>query len=221
MSAESSPILNVAVVTGRHPHEVRSFQHAISSIADAECYIQHMEDWIHTPKEERESYETVVFYNMHMDLPTENAHWCDRPLKQALEQLGDTKQGIFLLHHAILAFPKWSLWSKIVGIDDRRFEYYPDQTVKIEIVDPQHPITAGLQSWEMIDETYKINEPENGSQLLLSTNHIKSSNAIAWTRTYRNSRVFCFQSGHDHNAYENENFRLILARGIRWCAQKI
>jgi type 1 glutamine amidotransferase len=41
---------------------------------------------------------------------------------------------------------------------------------------------------------------------------------IAWTRQYKNARVFCYQSGHDNQAYANPNFRKVVARGIHWLA---
>jgi len=39
---------------------------------------------------------------------------------------------------------------------------------------------------------------------------------IAWTRTFRESRVFCLQSGHDSEAFADANFRRILANAIQW-----
>ena len=68
----------------------------------------------------------------------------------------------------------------------------------------------------MLDETYVVAEPDADSELLLFTDDPKSMRSIAWTRRYKNARVFCFQSGHDHNAYENPNFRLVVSRGIQW-----
>jgi type 1 glutamine amidotransferase len=45
--------------------------------------------------------------------------------------------------------------------------------------------------------------------------------AIAWTRDFKGSRVFCLQSGHDNETYVDPNFRTVLTRGIQWCARRI
>ena len=44
---------------------------------------------------------------------------------------------------------------------------------------------------------------------------------LAWTRTHNNARVFCFQSGHDNQTWQNRAFREVLSRGIHWTARRI
>jgi type 1 glutamine amidotransferase len=73
----------------------------------------------------------------------------------------------------------------------------------------------------MVDETYAMADAGTGSEILLTMDHPRSMKTIAWTRPYRNSRVFCFQCGHDNQAWENPNFREVLARGIRWTAGRM
>ena len=90
---------------------------------------------------------------------------------KAIEGLGEDGTGILVLHHAILAFPEWQLWSDLCGIEDRSFGVQIDQTVHVDIVDPQHPTTQGLKSWEMVDEIYIMADPGEDSELLLTTDH--------------------------------------------------
>jgi type 1 glutamine amidotransferase len=187
-----------------------------------ECYVQHMEDWNLTPKDIRESYDSVVFYNMHMALPPEEgAAWYESQVRTSLGQLGDTEQGLVVLHHALLAFPESEIWSGIVGMADRSFGYYMEQVVTFDIADPEHPITAGLSGWTMTDETYTMPEAGGGNRVLITTEHSPSVRTIAWTRQYRNSRVFCFQCGHDNLAYSDPAFREVLSRGIAWSARAL
>jgi type 1 glutamine amidotransferase len=56
------------------------------------------------------------------------------------------------------------------------------------------------------------------SRVLLTVDHPKSARTLAWTRTYRDARVFAFQLGHDNQAWVNESFREVLGRGIGWAA---
>ena len=56
------------------------------------------------------------------------------------------------------------------------------------------------------------------SNVLFRTDHDPSADPIAWTRTYEDSRVFAYQSGHGGNAYTDTNFRTLLTRGIWWSA---
>ena len=51
------------------------------------------------------NYEVLLFYNMHLRTPAEKDGGFEAAMKETLEGLGDGDQGIFLLHHALVAFP--------------------------------------------------------------------------------------------------------------------
>lgn len=221
MSTASEPI-RIAVVTGGHSYDVPSFHKFFRSISDADIMIQHMDDFASSPQEVREDYAAVVFYTMLMETPTdEGIPWYAGKPRQALEHLGQTEQGIFVLHHALLSYPEWPIWNEIVGIHDRRFGFDIGESIHVQVVDPNHPITRGLSSWTMIDETYKMADAEADSQILLTVDHPKSMRTLGWARRYRKSRVFCLQSGHDPRTWENEHFREVIRRGILWCGRQI
>jgi len=214
--------MRVAVVTGRHPFDVAGFHALFRSFEGWDCIIQHMEDWTFTPKEVRETYDVVVFYNFHADVPpSEGAPWYDSQIGPALGQLGETRQGIVVLHHAILAFPTFDVWTELVGVEDRSFGYHLGQQVTVNVADGEHPIARGLGAWTMTDETYTMSDPGGDSRILLTTEHPLSMRSLAWTRRFRESRVLCLQCGHDNDAYSDPSFRQVLGRGIRWCAGQL
>lgn len=211
---DTNGAIKVAVITGAHGFDVINFHGLFRSIPEADVYIQHQDDFVFSPEEVRDGYDVVLFYTMIMTTPQEGE-------RAVLEHLGETEQGIFVLHHAILGYPEWSVWENMVGIEGRGFGYHVGQTLQIDIARPDHPITRGLESWEMIDETYTMQEPGEGNEVLLTADHPKSMKSIAWTRRHKNARVFCFQSGHDNLTWENRNFYEVMRRGIMWAAGRI
>jgi len=72
----------------------------------------------------------------------------------------------------------------------------------------------------MHDETYTMQEPGAGCEVLFTVDHDPSMQALGWVTEYKKARVFCFQPGHDHLAWENPTFREVLRRGIRWAARQ-
>lgn len=211
--------IRTAVVTGGHSYEVDEFRRMFRALDGVDAYVQHLEDFASSSEAERDTYDVVVFYIMPPGAPTDDGHpWYAGKPQTALQHLGTTKQGIVLLHHAILAYPDWPTWQQIAGIEKKEFAFHHDQSMSIQVADAEHPITAGIGSWEMIDETYEMDEPYDDCRVLLTTTHPKSMRSIAWTRTYRNSRVFCLVGGHDHQTWQNDLFRLVLTRGIIWAA---
>jgi len=216
--SDTATKIKTALVTGQHPFDVPGFHAAFRSLPEIDFYPQHMEDFCAAAADVRERYDAVVFYNFHQATPTGEGPWWESGMKGALERLGETQQGIVVLHHAVLAFPEWDLWTELVGIPDRSFSFHIGETLRIEIANPNHPITQDLEPWEMVDETYLMNSPGDDSEALLTTDHEKSMKVVGWTRRFRNARVFCLQLGHDNRAYSNPGFRQVLGRGIGWVA---
>ncbi|MCC7494700.1 MAG: ThuA domain-containing protein [Fimbriimonadaceae bacterium] len=214
--------LKVAVLTGEHPFDVPAFLELWRSLERLAVYPQTLEDWATDVARVRQQYDVVVFYNMHRTLPGPDAAWPSRAVRAALEQLGTAPQGYVMLHHGLLAYPDWDLFTELTGLPQRLIDaYHHDVPVATAIADPAHPITAGLAPWTMLDETYETAEPDAASHLLLTTATRPSMAALAWTRTFRGRRVFCYQAGHDAVAFGDPNFRVILDRAIRWVAGKL
>lgn len=221
-SDHSSPAMT-AVVTGGHGFDVPAFHRLFRGLDGIDAYVQGLDDFCAAGKT-RADYDVVVFYNMHKADPDDDGPWYVGKQKTVLAALGDTPQGIVLLHHAILAFPDWPTWGQLTGLDFKTFQTYDhDVALRIRVADENHPITAGLADWDMIDETYTMAGPDldDASHILLTTDHPKSMPALAWTRQHHQARVFCLQSGHDAQTYANANFRTVLRRGILWVAGRI
>ena len=218
--------LSTAVVTGGETYDVVAFQSMLRAMTEIDFYPQHLEDYLQDIWK-RDQYDVIAFYNYQQTTPGERADELGMLAKGPLEALGEGDQGILMLHHALTAFPKWQYWLNICGMGDWTTAHRPgpisrtDQRLHIEVANPQHPITSELESWDMVDETYNFADATAGSEVLLTTDHLESMRTIAWTRVHKNARVFCYQSGHDSQAFSNPQFRTVLARGVQWLAGKI
>ena len=214
--------ITTAVITGGHSHDLLNFRRLFRSLEGIDAYVQHMDDFATSSEEVRDGYDVVLFFIMLTEGPSDEGlpGYAGKP-RAVLEHLGETEQGIFVLHHALLAYRQWSVWDEIAGIQDRRFGYHMDQTIQVEIANRHHPITKGLEPWEMVDETYTMNDAGPDSEILMTAEHPKSMTTIAWTRQHRNARVFCFASGHDNDSWSHPSFHQTVTQGIRWVARRI
>ena len=216
-----SELLQVAVLVENHQYDVISFQEMLDSFTGSKCYVQPVDLFV-KDDENRKKYDTVLWYNINWDPPKE-----DSVLKKYLEnEVGGTKQGIVLIHHALLNFQNWDIYTQICGLRERGanvgFKYTQNETVQAHILIPEHPITKGTSDFTVVDETYQIGEPEEqGNTILISTDNKTSMASLAWTRQYKNSRVFSYASGHDGRVYGNENYRKILNQALAWTAGRI
>ncbi len=227
--------IKVAVITGRHPYDVQGVHDLFRSMDSVDAYIQHMDNFVATPgsiglskttgfdpQKTRESYDVVVFFSFMPNEPSdEDVSWFQGKPKTALDQLGETDQGIIVWHHALVQYQKWPVWSEIVGIEDRDFKDNMDEKVRVEIANPDHPITQGLEPFEIIEEAYKMADADQDSDVLLTVDNENSMRTVAWTRQYKKARVFCMELGHDDQSWTNTTFRTVYERAIQWCAKKI
>ena len=201
--------MKIAVVTGDHGFEEDKFDAVFESMEGIEFVREDLPVFANDP--DRNKYEAVVFYNFHQQNP-------EPETAAAILSLADNGQGIVILHHAILAFPQWSDFADMCGIHERGFGFFIGEKIHVDVADGSHPITAGISGWDMTDETYTMKSAGEDSHILLTVDHPNSMEVIAWVRKYRDSRVFCFQSGHDNDTYTVPEFREVLTRGIRWAA---
>jgi len=209
--------LRVAVITGNHSFDVPGFHRLFRALPGVDAYIQDLENWAADAGKAREAYDVALFYNMHTTTPDA----MQGRAREALEWLGETEQGIVVLHHAVLAFPDWPLWSEVCGIADRTLaSYHHGERLWIQIANADHYITHGLAPWEMVDETYVMRDAGEGNDILLTVDHPQSARTVGWTRSYKRARVFCCLLGHDDEAYSNPHFRTVLQRGTEWVARR-
>jgi hypothetical protein len=216
-------MIKSAVITGGHHFDVVAFHHLFRELPGIDAYVQHMADFVTSTPASRALYDALVFYTY---LKGELANLGAPPgqddsVRSVLESLGNTSQGIVILHHSLLAFPEWAFWGDVVGMADRTLaQYAHDEAIQVHIADPDHPVTAGLADWTITDETYLMPDAAGDNHILLTTHHPHSMTTLAWTRQHRASRVCCIQLGHDQQSWNDGNFRRLLTQAIMWCAQQ-
>jgi len=170
------------------------------------------------------SYDVIVLYDMWQPITAEA-----RSNFIAVLQAG---KGLVATHHCLAGYQDWDEYRRIIGgryylkdtvVDGRPWKgstYAHDQKLKVKIADPKHPVTRGVGDFEITDETYGGFEVLADSKPLLTTDHPSNTATLAWWRNYGPARVVYLQLGHDHQAFENPNYRRLLANAIRWAGGK-
>jgi type 1 glutamine amidotransferase len=214
----------VLVVSGGHPFEQEPFFQVFKDNPDITYQaVEHPKAQALFKADAAKAYDVLVFYDMHQEIS-------DEAKADLLARLKEGK-GLVVLHHAIADYQNWPEYAKIIGakyyleptvvdgVDKPRSAYKHGMHFTIRAADPNHPVTRGVKEYETVDETYKWFDVAKDVHPLLTTDEPESNHVIAWAKTYANARVVYLQSGHDHTAYENPNFRRILRQAIAWTAR--
>lgn len=213
--------LTIAVITGGHHYDVVAFHQLFRALPGIDAYVQHMADFVISPRDLRASYDVLVFYtHLKDELAIEGGPPDqDDTVRSVLETLGATDQGLVLLHHSLVAFPDWAIWDAVTGLQNRRLmKYKHDEAIPLHIVDADHPVASGLLDWTITDETYLLPDAAGDNHVLITTDHPDSMSTLAWTRQHNASRVVCVQPGDARAAWEDAQYRTLLSQAIEWAA---
>lgn len=207
----------ILIITGGHEFEKQAFFEMFDSYSDIDY------DTLVQPGGNKlvqnhgvSKYDAIVFYDMYQDI-TESQ-------KLAYIELLKTGKGMVFLHHALVSYQQWPEFQKIIGGkylltpmgNHSKSTYKHDVDIDVEIVDQDHPITHGMLNFMIHDEVYGNYIVNEGVSYIVKTNHPKSTNIIGWHHQYEKSRIVYLQSGHDHHAFENENFRALVYNAVKW-----
>jgi uncharacterized protein len=219
-------LLKVVVVTGGHDFEAGPFQEMFSSFkgmavtfaaqADDSELFEDVAGW---------DYDVIVLYNMSQKITPER----QKHLLQLVHRRG---VGIVALHHCLAAFPRWDGYADLIGgryflseqsLGGRSYPastYKHDERIQVHVADPGHPVTKGIQDFEILDEVYKGYAVLPTDHVLLQTDHPLSEKAIGWVSHGGPGRVVYLELGHDGKAYANEAYRRLVRQAIEWCSAK-
>jgi len=172
-------------------------------------------------------YDVVIFYDM-----PEGLTLSKRQKSDLRRQFQDGVPAIFL-HHSLLSYREWDEFPQIIGGryynktpfiteagDTIQSTYQHDEVYKIQAVDKNHPITAGITDFDVLDETYFNYFVKEDVKVLLTTEHPSSGRILGWINSYGKSEIVYLLNGHSETAYNNSYYRKILHNAIRWVALK-
>ncbi len=167
-------------------------------------------------------FDVIVMYDMASGFKPEQ--------QKAFVALLNQGIGLVSLHHNMGAHAKWDEFRKIIGgkflltdseIDGKKLKksgWDHDQELKVTVADKNHPITKGIEDFQIHDETYSGYYVAPGVKVLLTTDHPKNTPQLSWVTHYGKSRVFYLMLGHDGKAYRNPSYSKLVCQGIRWAA---
>lgn len=109
---------------------------------------------------------------------------------------------------------------------DQSDNYIP-YTVHITDYGKTHPITAGIEDFDLVTEQYWVLSDEYNDVLATTTQEVRpwdpwkrpvTSPAI-WTRQWGKGRIFVSAPGHRLEIVESQPVRTIIERGMLWAAR--
>jgi hypothetical protein len=104
---------------------------------------------------------------------------------------------------------------------------YIPYTVHMTTLGRTHPITTGMDDFDLVTEQYWVLSDEYNDVLATTTQAVRPWDAwnrpvtapAIWTRTWGKGRIFVSAPGHRLEIVDNPSVRTIIERGMMWAAR--
>ncbi len=218
-AAPAEDPIRLLVITGSHPYDVRFFS-LFEGHSDIEWdkKTQSSKPCAAYSEGFAEGYDVVLLYDFEMSITDEQ--------KDAFVNAFGGGRGLVVLHHAICSHPGWPKFREIAGGQfffeekdgHRKSEFTGGVQMTYKPAEGNHPITKGIAPFQVIEEPYKFVFQVDGAKPVLESDNEESDSVVAWTRTYKDSRVATIMPGHGWQIFEDPSYRRFIAQSIRWAA---
>jgi uncharacterized protein len=179
-------------------------------------------------------------------------------IRRSLHDMLSAGLGLVMTHHSLAGWPAWDGWAEVMC---GRFHYAPGRLRGVDwpssgtritsytarIVDPMHPVCAGLDDFELTDELYCCPVFENDVVPLIRTDadmsgrlftstyehvvfgedaapdcalHPAASDLIVWAASIERSPVVYIQPGDSAATFAAEPYRRLVANALTWVASR-
>jgi hypothetical protein len=110
----------------------------------------------------------------------------------------------------------WNIGERAVGLLGGHANWHPPGlTFTVNIAVGDHPITEGLDDFEVEDEIYMSAWfPE--IEIIATAQWADKPQPMAWTKSYGDGRVFYTALGHGPDTFTRPGMQQLMAQGIRW-----
>lgn len=220
--ADGAP-LRVLFVCGGHAFETNQYVRFFQGLPGVSFrMVEHPKAQALFKADAAKDYDVIALYDMWQKISDEAKADFVARLKEG--------KGLLALHHSIANYQAWPEYETIIGgryylqktmvkgVEKAISTWQHDVDFKVQVADAQHPITRGLKDFQIHDETYGGFDTSPNAHVLLTTQEPTSGKNLAWTKTYEGARVATIVLGHDHQAWENPNYRQLMLQALRWAA---
>jgi len=162
-------------------------------------------------------YDAVVLHFMNWEKPDPGPQ-----ARANLQKFVAEGKGLVLVHFACGAFQGWPEFAKIAGraYDPKLPPHDPYGKFRVEIADPNHPITCGMSPFETVDELYTCLAGDTKIHIIATAKSKVDGKdyPMGFVLQYGKGRVFHSVLGHDAQAIANPPVAALFRRACSWAA---
>jgi len=147
--------------------------------------------------------------------PDQSFAWMQPEQEQAIEEFVLQGGAFLALHNAGWGYPWKDGYRRTLG------GYYighpPMAKFHVEVVNKRHPVTAGVESYDIVDEQHLLYFDYDRVEVLLVSQGEDGRQSVAgWAYEYGRGRVVYLPHGHNLEIVRHPAFQRLLHNAARW-----
>jgi uncharacterized protein len=168
-------------------------------------------------KKALDAYDVIAFtmFNKTVPMITDQA-------KENLLDFVKGGKGFYVQHLASASFAAWPEFGELCG---RKWVmgtsgHGPREVFTAKVIDKNHPITEGIDSFDIDDELYAKLQGDTPIKVLVEADSpwSKKTEPLLFTLDYGKGRSVYSAFGHDGKAIKHPSVRVLIPRAVEWAA---
>ena len=142
--------------------------------------------------------------------------WMTSAQQQAIWDFVNNGGGFLALHNAQAIYPPDGLYYKLLGGD---YGGHPDPAIfAVRVENKNHPITAGVEDYEIFDEQHMVKYSlDRNHELLRSISPANKEASAGWWQEVGKGRMVYLAPGHTPQGLGHVMTQRLIRNSIRWC----
>lgn len=217
--------LKALILAGDNYHNPNdAFEGVGSALKEEGLEVEGTTDYAALGKEMLADQDLFVILRDGMEFPKgpsgERVIWMRPDQEEAIEQFVLNGRGFMPLHNAGWAYPWKGGYRRTMG------GYYighpPIAKFRVEVVNKKHPITAGVESYEIVDEQHFLYFDYDRVEVLLVSQGEDGRQSVAgWAYEYGKGRVAYLANGHTLEILRHPTYQKLLRNAASWLLRRI
>jgi type 1 glutamine amidotransferase len=220
----SDPRPHALVLIGDQPHEPGHLEEGLRPVFEATRVVPHFTvDVRALSAENLAKVGLLVILRDGLQRPGADAasyfKWMTLEQERAVASFVEGGGGFLNLHNAMGLYPEHGPYLALLG--GHYIGHGPLERFRVEVADPDHPVTRGVSPFFVADEQHTPPYDEGRVHLLLRNRSDQGKTAAAgWAREAGRGRLCHLANGHTLEALLHPMYQRLLANAVRWCLHR-
>ena len=196
-----------------HPAQV--VRNGLAGLEDFGFEFDWIEDASQWSAEQMTAYPVVILSKSNNISSVNESPWMTENVQQAFLSYVQRGNGLLAVHSGTAGYEQAAVLRALLG---GVFREHPDQCpLTVEPV-ADHPLSAGSESFTLVDEHYQMDLDDQLAEVFLKTKSEHGSQPGGWLRYEGDGRVCVLTPGHNLEVWQHPAYQRLLLNALRWCS---